>query len=261
MKKAPISILVALVLMLIWAVPALGITNGHPDGDGHPYVGLVVFYDEEWKPLWRCSGTLLAPTVFLTAGHCASGANYAQVWFTPGRPAGYPLTNGTTGIPYAHPNFNDFADFPQIWDVGVVILDQPVVMDTYGRLPTTGFLDQLATRRGTQDVSFTVVGYGLQEQKPTLVSLVERWVGEAHLVNLRNSLTDGYNLMTSNNGGHWSGGTCSGDSGGPILYSNTNIVVGINSFGVAPWCKGNDYSYRTDTSYTRDFLGQFIALP
>jgi secreted trypsin-like serine protease len=57
------------------------------------------------------------------------------------------------------------------------------------------------------------------------------------------------------------GGTCSGDSGGPILWRGTDIVVAINSFGIAPYCHGNDYAFRTDTEVARAFLSQFIALP
>jgi hypothetical protein len=49
---------------------ASAITNGELDGDGHPYVGLMVAHDASAVPLWRCSGPLLPDTVFITAGHC-----------------------------------------------------------------------------------------------------------------------------------------------------------------------------------------------
>ncbi|MFZ8843781.1 hypothetical protein [Thermoflexus sp.] len=76
---------------LLRAAPAAAVQYGQPDGDGHPYVGLVVFYDEHKVPLWRCTGALVSPTVLLTAGHCTGfdpelgfAPSYAQVWFDPG---------------------------------------------------------------------------------------------------------------------------------------------------------------------------------
>ena len=59
----------------------LAITNGQPDGEGHPYVGLLVFEQDYpelgYKILWRCSGALISPNVVWTAGHCTNGAQLA----------------------------------------------------------------------------------------------------------------------------------------------------------------------------------------
>ena len=67
----PGFILAATLLTLTLAAsPAGAVTDGAPDGDGHPYVGLMVAKDKDGAPLWRCSGTLLSSTVYLTAGHC-----------------------------------------------------------------------------------------------------------------------------------------------------------------------------------------------
>src|SRR5262245_14507665 len=77
------------MIVLVAASSALAITNGTPDGTRHPYVGLFVAQDAGGNPLWRCSGTLLSPTVFLTAGHCTAadeGGNvaHAEIWFGSG---------------------------------------------------------------------------------------------------------------------------------------------------------------------------------
>src|SRR4029450_3761235 len=72
MRKVHLVVLTALVAVaLATALPASAITNGQAAGDAHPYVGLVVFdvinAAGQQVPSHRCSGSLLTPTVFLTA--------------------------------------------------------------------------------------------------------------------------------------------------------------------------------------------------
>ncbi|MEM5775552.1 MAG: trypsin-like serine protease [Anaerolineaceae bacterium] len=96
------SLVFVIVLLLVTSMPAGAVTDGTPDGDGHPYVGIMVAFDEFGNG-WRCSGTLLSPTVFLTAGHCTDGAvGKVQLWFDadvqsgiPGN--GWPLHGEYTG--------------------------------------------------------------------------------------------------------------------------------------------------------------------
>ncbi len=105
------------------------------------------------------------------------------------------------------------------------------------------------TRRGQQAIDFTDSGYGLSYTNPTIdVSFRERLMAHSKLVNLTSALTDGYNLQTSNNPGI-GGGTCFGDSGGPIFYGDaqSNLIVGVTSFGLSQWvCAGVDFAYRVD---------------
>jgi hypothetical protein len=265
-KKLVSSAFLVLVALMLAVMPVSAVMYGQPDGNGHPYVGLVVFYADEQatQPLWRCTGTLISPTVLLTAGHCAEdfSTKRAQVWFDSTiQVPPYPLSGGVLGTPISDPQWNGSLALPNTHDVGVVILDTPVTDRGFGALPTEGFLDGLATQRGLQDVSFTIVGYGLQSVKPVESALRERFVGQTHLVNLRSALTNGYNIQLSSNPGNWSGGTCFGDSGGPIFYSDTNIITAVNSFVLNSNCKGAGFGYRVDTTSAREFLGQYVTLP
>ena len=51
------------------------ITNGQPDGNGHPYVGAV------HNGVVFCSGSAISPYIFLTAAHCFNSPGEAG-WVT-----------------------------------------------------------------------------------------------------------------------------------------------------------------------------------
>jgi trypsin len=260
MRRTVIALVLMLSMALGSAVPVTAILYGGPDGNDHPYVGLVVFFDSSGQRLHRCSGTLLSATVFLTAGHCTAGTASARIWFDAalGPGSGYPDSGGVTGTPYTDPGFDDAA-IPNRRDVGVVILDTPPPgVASYGTLPALGVLDDLAARRGPNYPTFTVVGYGYQGVKPDLLTATVRYQGTTKLVNLQSALTDGFNLQISSDPGQWSGGICFGDSGGPVLIAGTNVVAAIDSFVKNTNCTGSGFAYRADIPDAQTFISSFL---
>jgi hypothetical protein len=274
MRRFLALLLVTMSVFAVSALPAGAITGTYVEDFEHPFVGLAVFYDEEGEFLHRCSGSLLSPSVFLTAGHCTDGATTARIYFQQDAGANYdPETqlDPVSGYPeYCAPGtedlcatsdelynygFDDFAEFPNTKDVGLIILDDPVYLPEYGELPDAGALDPLLTQRGRQNVTFTVSGYGLTEVNPVMVtSFRERLMATSKLVNLNSANNGGFNLQTSGNGGG-RGGTCSGDSGGPVFYpSDSNVIVGVTSFGLNEWCRGVDFAFRTDTAEVLEWI-------
>jgi hypothetical protein len=262
-SKASLSLVLAAVLLSIMLVtrPATAVTNGELDGDGHPYVGLMVAQLADGTPLWRCSGTLLSPTLFLTAGHCTEApAEHVEIWFDAdvesGIPANhYPFSGDASGTPFTHPQYDPNAFY--LYDLGVVVLDEPFERAEYGVLPELDVLDQMARRRGRQNVTFTAVGYGLQRINPVFVEDERvRMVAYPHLIQINTGFTGDFSIMLSNN--HATGGTCFGDSGGPNFIGNSNVIGGVTSFGLNGNCAGTGGVYRVDRADDLDWLyGEF----
>lgn len=253
-------IFTALTVTVALSAGVGAITYGTPDGNAHPNVGLLIArVGADYFAI--CSGTLVAPDVFLTAGHCTDAIEGldADTFVTFQSAPPFSLAGFLPGTPHTHPDFG--AGFPQTSDIGVVVLDSAVLSITPARIPDAGFLDDLSTRRGQHDVYFTHVGYGTQSVRPRLVDQVIRYQGVSSLINLVSAWTDGFNLMTTANPGRGRSGICFGDSGGPAFFQDSDIVAGIHSFVANNNCKGVGFSYRTDIETSLDFLAQFGVTP
>lgn len=274
-RKLSLVVFSVLAILAIAVSPVGAITGTWVEDTQHPFVGLIVFYDEDGEFIWRCSGSLLNEWTFLTAGHCAdtvSGADSARIYFQQDAGAnydpalgydpetGYPEfcaegTEGTlcvTASTLLNYDFTGSLTLPNTHDVGLAILDEPIYLDEYGLLPEANILDQYATARGKDKAIFTVSGYGLtyrtnaNDARPD-ISYRERLMARSTLVNLNSALNAGFNLQTQGNGGG-RGGTCSGDSGGPVFLGDfeSNLIVGVTSFGLNALCRGTDFAYRID---------------
>jgi hypothetical protein len=235
---------------------------GTVDGNAHPAVGLIVM-DVGGQPAFRCSGTFLSPTVFLTAGHCVGepGEFSGMRVFTESD-----VEHGNNNYPFAgpntieatswhaHPLFTE-AGFP-LHDVGVVVLSAPFNLpaNQYGLLPAVSQLDALHNGANTL---FTSVGYGSQKTNPAQdISLRIRESAQVHLIAINTPAVGHILMILSNNGA--GGGSCFGDSGGPNYIGTSNVIAATTSFGRSPTCGGTGGVFRLDQQDVIDFVNWFL---
>jgi secreted trypsin-like serine protease len=261
-KRSALALVLALTMAIGGTTVTSAITDGDLDGNDHPFVGLMVAFDDE-GPLWRCSGTLISPTLFLTAGHCTEApAIHAEIWFdadlTDAAAHDYPNQGDVGGTPFPHPQYTPDAFY--LYDLGVVVLDEPVAMPAYGELPGLDQLDQYE-KGGKKKVTFTSVGYGLQKSFPTAAAwknqaLRIRMVAHPKLIQINRGIVGDFSILLSNNA--HTGGTCFGDSGGPNFIGDSLVIAGVTSYGRNSTCAGTGGVYRVDRADDLDWLEGFL---
>ncbi len=222
-----------------------------------------------------CSGTLISPSVFLTASHCtiffendlAPLGYTAFVSFDNPIPFGDLTSHRTNLIPVTqvitNPNFNQSQSDPG--DIAVMIVrEQNTRGITPAILPPAGLLDQLSEQNGLQNAVFTPVGYGLQNRvtgggPPFFQDLNP--VPRMYAFSSFNALNDAF-LRLSQNPSTSNGGTCFGDSGGPNFfnYNGVRLLAAITITGDAV-CRSTNVTYRLDIASARNFLAPYVKLP
>lgn len=275
----------ALLMVAMIAVPAGAITSGVPDNNEHPYVGQLFFYDPNYIDSrftdpggwFNCSGALISPTILVTAGHCTFGigdtiwVNFDEVpsyeglppsadyipddneqrfldreaWLDGNTDAGRAWIRGTA---YTHPDYVDSAFY--LADLGVVVLEKAVRLDEYATLSEVGYFDSLSGG-AIKSARFTPVGYGLNRSGPK-VSEGGDTRQQANV--MIKQINDVYVTFSANSGQPHEGGTCFGDSGGPIFLAETNQIVAVVSFGINTTCAGTGGGYRIDTVDDQAFI-------
>jgi secreted trypsin-like serine protease len=251
--KRWLSVLVVGGAALAWAAaPAGAITNGTVDGESHPNVGGLVAATAYSDGTWLyCSGTLISPTVVLTAAHCDEGGDgRVRVTFDTAYQDGDVTYSGAF---HADPMYPGPQSDPH--DIAVVVLDKAVKGLTPAALPAADSLSGLSP-----DQTFTSVGYGAFE-------VTTGPGGHQYLYNdVRMVATGTLNainppwLRISMNASTGNGGTCYGDSGGPNFLGDSNTIASTTITGDAV-CRATNDTYRLDTTSAREFLDQFVALP
>ncbi len=272
-----VSTLIALGMLT--APSAQASTGGTPDtANQYSNVGLILFYDQDGR--FRCTATLISPTVLLTAAHCTDGTlGKTLVTFDPviaeQAPAPFPVakdpSKGYTsteitragylaGTAYTHPEYSDFTDMDNWNDVGVIVLDKPVKGIAPSPIAELGTLDAIPTSELSTTL-FRAVGYGTEvrqadegPQKPTPMSypLIRRYV------DMPGQKLTPQILQTNGNPNdpRGTGGTCFGDSGGPVFLDGE--IVAVTSYGYTSNCRYLGGYQRVDIAVAQDWINTFL---
>ena len=264
MRRRAIGLLASIGLIMALAAPVAAISYGQLDTNAdYDNVGALIG-EFEGDLFVFCSGTLISPTVFLTAAHCVD--DEAEMWVSfdpaiiedPDTGAVIPEAHATfySGIAHAHPMFaccgaND------TFDVAVVVFAEPVLGIVPATLPTLDLLSAM-TSQELKSARYVAVGYGTVRETKQQAHQSLFWDPQRRFAEqTANSLTDAW-LNLSMNIATGDGGTCYGDSGGPHFLGD--VVVSLTVTGDV-WCKATDKTYRVDTQVARDFLDDYVTLP
>lgn len=280
LRTRVLALAAAATVTLGLAGPALASTGGTPDGESHPNVGLILAYNEDGNR-YRCSATLVRDDLLLTAAHCTDGVVGkmlvtfdSEIWNsstpppTSPFPAADPEVGYTTGQlqgagfasgdAHTHPNYSDFTDTRNWNDVGVVTLDEPVTDIEPATIAGLDTLDQIRPNDLPKTL-FRAVGYGTEvrqadsgPRKPTPQSypLIRRYV------DMPGQKLTPQILQTNGNDKdpRGTGGTCFGDSGGPVFYQGE--IVAVTSYGYTSNCRYLGGYQRVDISAAQDWLAE-----
>jgi hypothetical protein len=265
-RMAVLGLVLSVAFVLCTVLPVAAIQFGSPDNGNHPYVVMCVF-DVDGTPMWRTTGFLISPTVVITAGHGTYGTSGGRVTNSASIPTwgvdGYPYPGAwavEAAAIYTHPDYRAYPSpgLPgfDAYDVGIVILSKPIVLDEYATLPDPHLVDTLGCMAGVD-----LVGYGVNYQQrgggqdpyAAWRWYRERYYAPANIVPSQDCISDMFVKVTANPG-RGKGGTTFGDSGGPILLAGTNIAIANNSFVTDNNCDGVTYAQRIDIPEVLDWI-------
>jgi len=242
MRSLAFRIVLGLFLVLSGSVPTSAITYGLPDGESHPSVGLLMYRLEYPDPNqgayivnWGfCSGTLIAPDVFLTAAHCAYGEepNLPVLWVS-------------FDTNYSFFEIPSLPDWPEPNPNQPRVRVRSIVVNPGFRFGPEG------KNEGNADIAALILDLATATGPPVFIDPFVRRAAESEFL----ALNPAY-VVLSQNPAREDGGTCYGDSGGPNflrLDDGREVVAAITVTGDTV-CRATSSDARVDTGNARVFL-------
>jgi hypothetical protein len=252
-------LVMSLVVFLVEPTSVLAITNGQPDGNGHPYVGVAIQFIPDMPGFVNvCSGSALSNTVFLTAAHCFDPSLPVYVSYKSEPPFSL-ARDFTEGTFHPHPGWCVGCDprLPDSHDVAVITLNRRANPGGFAALPSAGVVDTLPMGTAVDVVGYGVQGFVRGGGQPGQVFLFTRYYAPTVLVQSNNVQSTEFIKLEANPSGG-TGGICFGDSGGPNLLGGTNLVLAVNSYVTNENCTGVTYSNRIDLPDILEFINSFF---
>ena len=245
-------------VLLVTTVPVSTITNGQPDNNRHPYVGLAIQFIPSMPGfVFLCSGSALSSTVFLTAAHCFDETLPVFVAFDSAPP--FTIAQGAF---HRHPDWclgcgSGVPGF-DTHDVAVITFETPLnIVAPFALLPAVGSVETLPMKTNIDVVGYGVKGFEHGGGKPTQVIDFTRRSAVSQLIQSNGRLSAEFLKLTLNPA-QGKGGPCFGDSGGPNLLGGSDVVLGVTNFGINDNCTGVGYSSRIDLPDILKFINGFM---
>jgi V8-like Glu-specific endopeptidase len=216
MTPRTFSAALCLVTVLASCAPGTGPGGGESaESQGRPIVGgtpasdypeaVLVDLMQGGQLVAYCSGTLIAPSVVLTAGHCVHGSDG---WQITAPNAGGQTASSSQGETYDWNTASEDVD-PSLHDLGLIFLSSPISLSSYPTLATSPLPD------GSQVINIGRIDSGR-------LSTTDLYESQPLTVN--GATSDGFpydyiaNAIIQ-----------PGDSGGPDMAAGSHTIVAVSS--------------------------------